>query len=62
MFSVQRFFSRPKRWPCQHINPKLFSRSSFVGKAVILEPLLGELFFVALSWFWAADLEKLVVF
>ena len=62
MFSVQRFFSRPKRWPCQHINPKLFSRSSFAGRAVILEPLLGELFFVALSRFWAADLQKLVVF
>ena len=62
MFSVQRFFSRPKRWPCQHINPKLFSRSSFAGRAVILEPLLGERFFVALSWFWAADLQKLVVF
>ena len=27
-----------------------------------MEPLLGELFFVALSWFWAADLQKLVVF
>ena len=62
MFSVQRFFSPPKRWPCQHINPKLFSRSSFAGRAVILEPLLGELFFVALSRFWAADLQKLVVF
>ena len=27
-----------------------------------MEPLLGERFFVALSWFWAADLQKLVVF
>ena len=27
-----------------------------------MEPLLGELFFVALSWFWAANLQKLVVF
>ena len=62
MFSVQRFFSPPKRWPCQHINPKLFSRSSFAGRAVILEPLLGKRVFVALSWFWAADLQKLVVF
>ena len=62
MFSVQRFFSPPKRWPCQHINLKLFSRSSFAGRAVILEPLLGERFFVALSWFWAANLQKLVVF
>ena len=62
MFSVQRLVSPPKRWPCQHINPKLFSRSSFAGRAVILEPLLGERFFVALSWFWAADLQKLVVF
>ena len=60
MFSVQRFFSPPKRWPCQHINPKLFSRS-FAGRAVILEPILGDLFFVALSRFWA-DLQKLVVF
>ena len=27
-----------------------------------MEPLLGERFFVALSWFSAADLQKLVVF
>ena len=27
-----------------------------------MEPLLGERFFVALSWFRAADLQKLVVF
>ena len=33
MFSVQRFFSPPKRWPCQHINLKHFSRSSFAGRA-----------------------------
>ena len=62
MFSVQRFFSSPKRWPCQHINPKLFSRSSFAGRAVILEPLLGERFFVALSWFWAKNSWFFVIF
>ena len=38
------------------------NKPSFAGRAVILEPLFGELFFVALSWFRAVSPQELVFF
>ena len=45
-----RLVSSAFSWPCQHINPKLFSRSSFAGRAVILEASTWRAVFRGLSW------------